>query len=284
MEELIIESYGKINLGLDILYKREDGYHELKTIMQQISLKDIITIKEIEEGVIIESNNKDIPLDSTNLAYKAWDKLRHLAVNPKGIHIMIHKEIPVAAGLAGGSTNAASVLKGLNEFWNLGLSEEDLRNIGKELGADIPYCIMGGTALAEGIGENLTKLKSFAGHHILLINPGIGISTEDVYSKLNLEDENRMDINSIISSIEDDDLELLSKNMINGMEKVVISENPIIGEIKEDILDCGAIGALMSGSGPTVFGLFKDEKKLDSCKNKLSKKYSKGLLIKAQTI
>ena len=284
MDELIIESYGKINLGLDILYKREDGYHELKTIMQQISLKDIITIKEIEEGIIIESNNKDIPLDSTNLAYKAWDKLRALAVNPKGIHIMIHKEIPVAAGLAGGSTNAASVLKGLNELWNLGLSEEELRTIGREIGADIPYCIVGGTALAEGIGENLTKLKSFSGHHILLINPGIGISTEDVYSKLDLEDENRMDMNSIISSIESNDLELLSKNMINGMEKVVISENPIIGEIKEDILDCGAIGALMSGSGPTVFGLFKEEEKLDCCKEKLSKKYSKGLLIKARTI
>lgn len=284
MDELIIESYGKINLGLDILYKRKDSYHELKTIMQQISLKDIITIKEIEEGIVIESNSSDIPLDSTNLVYKAWDKLRGLAINPKGIHIMIHKEIPVAAGLAGGSTNAASVLKGLNEFWNLGLSEEDLRNIGKDLGADIPYCIMGGTALAEGIGEKLTRLNDFSGKHILLINPGIGISTEDVYSKLNLDHVKRMDIEKIIESIENDDLESLAKNMTNGMEKVVIDENPIIGEIKEDILGCGALGALMSGSGPTVFGLFNDETKLDFCKKKLSKKYSKGLIIKAHTI
>lgn len=284
MDELIIESYGKINLGLDILYKRKDGYHELKTIMQQISLKDIITIKEIEEGIVIESNSSQIPLDSTNLVYKVWDKLRGLAINPKGIHIMIHKEIPVAAGLAGGSTNAASVLKGLNKFWNLGLSEEDLRIIGKDLGADIPYCIMGGTALAEGIGEKLTKLNDFSGKHILLINPGIGISTEDVYSKLNLENVKRMDIEKIIESIENDDLESLAKNMTNGMEKVVIDENPIIGEIKEDILGCGALGALMSGSGPTVFGLFDDETKLDLCKKKLSKKYSKGLIIKAHTI
>lgn len=284
MDELIIESYGKINLGLDILYKRKDGYHELRTIMQQISLKDTIILKEIEEGIIIESNSSEIPLDSTNLVYKAWEKLSKINKIDKGIHIKINKEIPVAAGLAGGSTNAASVLKGLNEFWDLDLSEEELRTIGKDIGADVPYCIIGGTALAEGIGENLTKLKSFAGHHILLINPGIGISTEDVYSKLDLEDKNRMDVNSIISSIESNDLELLSKNMINGMEKVVISENPIIGEIKQDILDCGAIGALMSGSGPTVFGLFQEEEKLDYCKEKLSKKYSKGLLIKAQTI
>lgn len=284
MKELVLESYGKINLGLDILYKRKDDYHELRTIMQQISLKDIITIKKIKEGIIIESDNKNIPLDYTNLVYRAWEKLKEKTGINKGVHIKIHKKIPVAAGLAGGSTNAASVLKGLNQLWNLELSDEELRVIGKELGADIPYCIMGGTALAEGIGEKLTKLRSFRGKDILLMNPGIAISTADIYSKLNLERKERIDIKSIISSIKNDDIESVAHNIENIMEEVVIGENPIIGQIKRDMIKHGALGSLMSGSGPTVFGLFDDEDKLIYCQNKLLTKYNKGLVIKAKTI
>lgn len=284
MRELIIESYGKINLGLDVLYKREDGYHELSTIMQQISLKDIITIKEIKEGIIIESNNKDVPLDSTNLVYRAWEKLKEITGVNKGVYIKIHKEIPVAAGLGGGSTNAASVLKGLNQLWSLDLGEGELMAMGKDLGADVPYCIMGGTSLAEGIGEKLTKLRSFGGKHILLMNPGIAISTADIYGKLNLKCRERMDIKRIISSIEKDDLQSVADNIANIMEEIVIGENSVIGKIKEDMIEYGALGSLMSGSGPTVFGLFDDEDKLDYCRTKLLKKYHKGLVIKAQTI
>lgn len=284
MKELTIESYGKINLCLDVLFERPDKYHELQTIMQQISLKDTITIKEIQEGIIIESNNSNVPLDSRNLAYKAWEKMKELKEGAKGIHIMIHKEIPVAAGLAGGSSNAAAILKGLNEFWNLELSEEELISLGKDLGADVPYCIVGGTVLAEGIGQKLTKLKPFSGKHILLINPGFAVSTEEVYKKLNLGCTKTTDMKGIISAMENNDLEYLVNNMVNEMEMVVIADHPIVGQIKNDMLECGAMEALMSGSGPTVFGLFKEEEKLDYCKEKLSNKYPKGLVIKAQTI
>lgn len=284
MKEIILESYGKINLGLDILYKRPDNYHELRTIMQEISLKDTITMKEIKEGIIIESNNNNIPLDNGNLAYKACEIIKKTMNINKGIHINIHKRIPVAAGLAGGSTNAATVLKGLNQLWDLNLSDERLRIIGKKLGADVPYCIMGGTALAEGIGEKLKPLKSFSGKNILLINPGIEISTEDVYSKLNLKQEKIMDIDKIIIAIENDDIKYLSHNMKNTMEEAVIKENPIIGEIKKDMINHGAIGALMSGSGPTVFGIFDDEEKLSYCEEVLTKKYNKGLVISVKTI
>lgn len=284
MRELVLESYGKVNLGLDVLYKRDDGYHELNTIMQQISLKDIITIKNNKKGIIIESNNKDLPLDSTNLVYRAWKKLKEKTGIDRGIHVNIYKNIPLAAGLAGGSSNAAAILKGLNQLWKLGLRDKDLRIIGKELGADVPYCIGGGTALAEGIGEKLLKLKSFKGKNILLVNPGIFISTEDVYSKLDLENQKRINIKKILEAIEDDNLKTLSENMGNVMEKVVINENPIIGEIKDDMMEYGSLGSLMSGSGPTVFGFFHDEDKLDYCEKKLKKKYNKGLVIKAKTI
>ena len=168
MKEIVIESYGKINLGLDVLYKREDGYHEIKTIMQQISLSDTLTLREMKENIALESNNTDLPMDSSNLVYKAWKAIQRRTGINRGIEINIHKRIPIAAGLAGGSTNASAVLKGLNELWELGLKEEELKNIGVEIGADVPYCIMGGTALAEGIGEKLTKLRAFKDKNLLL--------------------------------------------------------------------------------------------------------------------
>ena len=194
MKEIVIKSYGKINLGLDVLYKRQDGYHEIRTIMQQIDLSDTLVMREIEEDIELDCNNKELPLDSTNLVYRAWKKLQEKTGINKGIQINIHKNIPIAAGLAGGSSNAATVLKGLNELWNLGLSEEELREIGVEIGADVPFCIMGGTALAEGIGEKLTKLKSFKDKNLLLVNPGIGVSTAEVYGNLRLNEKPRIDI------------------------------------------------------------------------------------------
>lgn len=284
MKEITLESYGKINLGLDILYKRPDNYHELRTIMQEISLRDTIVIKEIKEGIIIESNNNSIPLDNGNLAYRACEVIKETMNINKGVHIKIHKRIPVAAGLAGGSTNAAAVLKGLNQLWDLRLSEEELRIIGKGLGADVPYCIMGGTALAGGIGEKLRPLKAFRGKDILLVNPGIKVSTEDVYGKLELKEERIMEMDKIVESIENNDIEYLAKNMKNIMEEVVIKENPIIEEIKKDMIDHGALGSLMSGSGPTVFGIFDDEEKISYCEERLTKKYSKALVIRVKTI
>ncbi|HAE91526.1 4-(cytidine 5'-diphospho)-2-C-methyl-D-erythritol kinase [Tissierella praeacuta] len=284
MKEIIINSYGKINLGLDVLYRREDGYHEINTIMQQISLNDILTIKETKKDIEIECNKEEVPLDSTNLVYHAWKKMQKKTGINRGIKVNIYKRIPVAAGLAGGSANAAAVLKGLNELWGLRLSEKELMEIGVEIGADVPYCIMGGTAFAEGIGEKLTKVRSFKDKNVLLINPGIGISTAEVYKNIRLNKQSHIDIKKIMSFIEEDDINSVAKSITNIMEEVVIEKTPIISEIKRDMLDYGALGSLMSGSGPTVFGLFEDLDKLQFCKKNLEKKYNKGVVLIVKTI
>ncbi|NMB08172.1 MAG: 4-(cytidine 5'-diphospho)-2-C-methyl-D-erythritol kinase [Tissierellia bacterium] len=272
MEKIILESHGKINLSLDVLYKREDGYHELNTIMQEIELKDTIILREINKGIEIQCNNKELPLDETNLVFKAWEKIVDKVGENRGIHITLDKQIPIAAGLGGGSSNAAAVLKGLNELWDLKLSQEELMDIGVEIGADVPFCIMGGTAHARGIGEKLTKLKPFSGKMLLLANPGIFVSTEKVYNNLDLNCGENINIEEIISFMEKGNLLKLGQNMANTMEKTVINKHPIIDEIKKDMLKHGALGSLMSGSGPTVFGLFDQEEKLHKCKEELEKK------------
>lgn len=284
MKEIKIESYGKINLGLDVLYKREDNYHEINTIMQEIDLSDILTIKDMKKGIKLESNYKNLPLDSTNIVYKSWEILKKKTGIDRGIHININKRIPVAAGLAGGSTNAAAALKALNDLWELNLNEEELREIGVEIGADVPFCIMGGTALAKGIGEKLTKLKSFKDHQLLLVNPGIEVSTVEVYKGLRLKGKKTLDTDRIISSIEDNDIKDLSDNMINVMEEVVIGKNPIIREIKDDLVRFGSLTPLMSGSGPTVFGFFEHKDILDYCKKKMEEKYTNAIVIATKTI
>lgn len=284
MKEIIIESYGKINLGLDVLHKREDGYHEIRTIMQEINLSDTLALEEIKEGIVLSSNNNSIPLDSSNLAYKAWEKIKEATSINRGIKISIRKNIPVSAGLAGGSSNAAAVLKGLNQLWDLRLKDEELQDIGIQIGADVPFCIVGGTSLAEGIGEKLTKLKPFTGKNILLVNPGISISTAEIYKKLKLQNKPKLAIKDIISFIEEDNLKSLSEIMINVMEEVVLADYPIVSEIKKDLMHYGALSSLMSGSGPTVFGLFDDIDKLNYCKTILTKKYTKGTVLKAKTI
>ena len=263
-----MDSYGKVNLALDILYKRNDGYHEIKSIMQRISLRDRLIFEEIDHGFVIESNHSQVPKDETNLVYRAWEKLVAITGENRGIKVIIEKNIPVAAGLAGGSTNGATTLLALNELWDLKLSEDELMEIGRSLGADVPFCIMGATALAEGIGEKLTKLKPFSGKHILLCNPGIAISTEHAYSQVEFSDK-RIDIEAMIRAIDADDLKTLAENMGNTMEGPMIEEYPIIGEIKKLMLGNGALGALMSGSGSTVFGLYDDEEKMRFTEKKL---------------
>ncbi len=279
MGEIILNSYGKINLALDVLYKRDDGYHEINTIMQQINLKDTIKLKDIKEGIIIESNQKGVPLDNTNLVYKAWEEIvKKTGVN-RGIHIVIDKNIPIAAGLAGGSSNAAATMKGLNTLWGLNLSQEELMEIGVNIGADVPFCILGGTAYAQGIGEKLTPLNEFSNKLVLLANIDVSIPTAYVYESLNLDaKDNKIDINKLIEYIQKDNLPLLAQNMFNVMEQVVVSKYPILEEIKRTMMVHGALGSLMSGSGPTVFGLFDNESKLYSCKREL-KKYVNRIFV-----
>lgn len=282
MDEIVIDAYGKINLALDVLYPRDDGYHEIDTIMQQIDLKDTIILRNIDvDNIIIECNREDVPLDKTNLVYKAWEKILKETNLKRGIHITIQKNIPVAAGLAGGSTNAAAVLKGLNILWDLNLPQERLMEIGAEIGADVPFCLLGGTARGRGKGERLTKIRSFSNKLILLANIGKQVSSGYVYDKLDSEKKReRIDVGKIVEYIENDNVEKVAENMANIMEIVVIREHPIIGEIKEDMIEHGALGSLMSGSGPTVFGIFHREENLLRCKEFLERKAEKVFLAK----
>ncbi|MCF6459481.1 4-(cytidine 5'-diphospho)-2-C-methyl-D-erythritol kinase [Clostridium sp. Cult3] len=281
MAEITLDSYGKINLSLDVLHKRDDGYHELNTLMQQIDLKDTIILRDRQKGIKIESNQKEVPLDSTNLVYKAWEQILEKTGMDRGIHIIINKNIPVASGLAGGSSNAAAVLKGLNTLWDLKLSQSELMEIGVNIGADVPFCILGGTAHAQGIGEKLTKLNSFSNKMVLLATIDVPVSTAYVYENINLKGiQDRIDIGQLIQYIQEDDLPGLAKNMANVMEQVVIPEHPILEEIKNTMIDHGALGSIMSGSGPTVFGLFDDEARLYKCKEKLEKNIEKVFVAK----
>jgi len=281
MPSIIVDAHAKINLSLDVLGKREDGYHDLKTIMQQIALKDVVTIRTRATGVIIESNSGEIPLDNSNLAYKAYLLLANTYNINSGIYIHIQKNIPVAAGLAGGSSDAAAVLRGLNELWQLNLTQKELMDIGVKIGADVPYCIMGGTALAEGIGEKLTKLKSFSDKLILLANPDISVSTAHVYNSLKLDFvSNHIDVEDLVNSIERDEVDFLGKNMFNILETITIKEHPIINDIKNHMLEYGAIGSLMSGSGPTIFGIFENEEQMKKCEESLKETVKKVIITK----
>jgi 4-diphosphocytidyl-2-C-methyl-D-erythritol kinase len=265
-----LDAYAKINLSLDVLNKREDGYHNLEMIMQTIQLYDTITISEIPSGVEIECPAKYVPNNSSNIAYKAAEAMINKYKLDAGVRIVISKKIPVAAGLAGGSTDAAAVIKGINMLFNLNIGQDELMQTGKSIGADVPYCIMGGTALAEGIGEKLTALTSFNNVPILLIKPKIGVSTAWVYKNLNLNKiDERPGTDLLISAIEKRDINFVAQNMRNVLESVTLTKYSIIKEIKEALLENGAIGSMMSGSGPTVFGIFENMEEAKSALNKL---------------
>lgn len=272
MEQIKVEGYAKINLSIDVLGKREDGYHELRMIMQQVDLKDTITISNNKEGIIIECNVPNVPTDSSNLVYKACEILSKKFNINKGVHIYIEKKIPMAAGLAGGSADAAATLKGLNRLWNLKLTLQELMDIGVSIGADVPYCLMGGTALAEGIGEKLTPLDDFSNKLILLAKPDIEVSTAFVYKNLDLDKiKRRPDIDELIISMKRGDLHFLADNMVNVLETVTVKEYPIIQKIKDEMIKYGGVGSLMSGSGPTVFGIFDNEEDIKRCESQLKK-------------
>lgn len=259
-----MRAHGKINLGLDVIKKREDGYHEVRMIMQQVGLYDAVDIQRIgpligERQITIETNLRYLPANENNLAYKAADLLMEEFNIQESIHIKIKKMIPVSAGMAGGSTDAAAVLKGINKMFCLNLSEEELKKRGVLLGADIPYCISGGTALAEGIGEVLTVLNPMPACYIVLAKPGIGVSTKFVYGNLKVDEiKSHPDIDGIIEAINSGDVKGMAKKLGNVLEEVTMEEYPVIEQIKQDMKNMGAINAIMSGSGPTVFGIFDD--------------------------
>ena len=265
MDKIQLKALAKINLGLDVLRRREDGYHEVKMIMQTISLCDELELRRTRQpGIQVRTNLPYLPTNENNLVYKAAKLLQDEFGMKEGVSIQLRKKIPVAAGMAGGSSDAAAVLWGMNRMYGFGLSRTALMERGVKLGADVPYCILRGTALAEGIGERLTALPPMPKCYLLIVKPGISVSTRFVYENLHaneLRPEQHPDVDAMVQALKRKDLKALASGMGNILELVTVPAYPVIEEIRQCILKAGACGALMSGSGPTVFGIFDTQAK-----------------------
>lgn len=263
MGELRLNAQAKINLGLDVLRKREDGYHEVRMIMQSIALHDSLALRPTAgAGIHVRTNLHFLPVNEDNLVYRAAKLLMDEFQIRQGLEIDLTKHIPVAAGLAGGSSDAAAVLTGVNRLFGLGLDQRELMERGVKIGADVPFCVMRGTALAEGIGEKLTPLPAMPRCTVLLAKPPISVSTKFVYGNLKADSlQERPDIDGQIEALKRQDLQGLAARMGNVLETVTIPEYPVIARIRECMQKQGALNAMMSGSGPTVFGLFEDKKR-----------------------
>lgn len=271
MDRIELKALGKINLGLDVLGRRENGYHDVRMVMQTVYLYDQITIKKRRRpGIGIETNLYYLPVNENNLAYRAAKLLMDEFRIEDGISIRLNKHIPVAAGMAGGSSNAAAVLFGMNRIFGLGLTMEELMKRGVTLGADVPYCIMRGTVLAEGIGEVLTPLAPMPKCFVLLAKPPVAVSTKLVYEKLDSQEiEKHPDIDGIIEGLEEQSLAKITASMGNVLERVTVLEYPVIDKIKNTMKTAGALNAMMSGSGPTVFGIFEDKNRARAAAQKI---------------
>lgn len=261
MDKIKLKALGKINLGLDVLGRRPNGYHDVRMVMQTVYLYDQILLEKTDkEGISLKTNLFYLPVNENNLAYRAAKMLIDEFAIKEGVHISLEKHIPVAAGMAGGSSNAAAVLYGMNRLFQLGLTDQELMDRGVQLGADVPYCIMRGTVLAEGIGEKLTPLPAMPKCHVLLAKPPISVSTQKVYEKLDAQEvTEHPDIDGILLGLQTGDLEKITSSMGNVLENVTITEYPQIERIKDVMKEEGALNAMMSGSGPTVFGIYDDK-------------------------
>lgn len=266
-----LQAFAKINLGLDVLGKREDGYHEVRMIMQTIRMYDQLDMrKSVEPGIHLTTNKKYIPVDENNLVWRAAKLMMDTCGIIEGVSIHLHKVIPVAAGMAGGSSDAAATLVGMNRLFHCGLSKEKLMELGVQIGADVPYCVLRGTALAEGIGEKLTVLPPMPDCWILIGKPGISVSTKYVYTTLDLNtDTVHPDIDGMKKALEDGNLYGITERMGNVLQDVTIPAYPEVERIKEQMKNLGAVNAMMSGSGPTVFGIFDNEEKAQEACQKL---------------
>jgi len=274
MQEIKVTAKAKINLGLDVVRRREDGYHEVKMIMQTVALHDTLSIRRIpEKDIRIRTNVGDIPVDEHNLIYKtARLMMEHYPIS-EGIEVYLEKVIPVAAGMAGGSTDAAATFTGMNTLFQLGATQRELRELAVQIGADVPYCIMGGTALSEGIGEILTPLPAPPQCCLVIAKPDIYVSTKYVYENLHANElKHHPDIDGMIACIRKGDLHQMAKRMENVLENVTTKEYPIIEEIKDIMRENGALNALMSGSGPTVFGIFEKKEDAEKTMGELQRK------------
>lgn len=259
MFKLDIDARAKINLTLDVLYRRPDGYHEVEMIMQSIALKDHLTLELLSTSTVeVCCDIPGLPCDESNLAYKAAKLMIKEFNLDAGVKITLDKNIPLAAGLAGGSADAAAVMTGMNELFDLKKTAEELMMLGKTIGADIPFCIHGGTAVARGIGEKLTPLKPVTKVGLLLVKPPGGVSTKQVYSRLDVKNiKTRPDTPAMIRNIIKKDVETMAKGLCNVLEEVTFELYPKLPLIKDELKRNGAMGSLMSGSGPTVYGIFE---------------------------
>ncbi|MBO4266121.1 MAG: 4-(cytidine 5'-diphospho)-2-C-methyl-D-erythritol kinase [Lachnospiraceae bacterium] len=267
-----IRSYAKINIGLDVIRRLENGYHEVRMIMQSLGLCDKLIIEKTDDpGIVINVNDASLPVNEDNLIYKAAKLLIDEFDLPGGLDVELIKNIPIAAGLAGGSGNAAAVMKAVNSLYDLGLSVEDLMKRSVKIGADVPFCIMGGCAISEGIGEVLTPIPSIPKCSILLAKPSVSVSTAYVYNNLKLDEVDHPDIDAIIAGIKAGDIKGITDNMGNVLETVTGRQYPVIGRIEQIMKECGALGAMMSGSGPTVFGIFNTAEAAAGARDELAK-------------
>ena len=281
-----VRARAKINLTLDVTGRREDGYHTVEMVMQSIALHDTVRVTTIHgekkpRGIVLSCSLPFLPTDERNLAYRAAELFyKETGALLETCEIHIEKRIPVAAGLAGGSTDAAAVLRALNALHTAGLTDDELCEMGLKLGADVPFCLRGGTMLAQGIGEELTKLPPVPQCQVLVAKPGINVATKFVYENLHANDlkpEQHPDIDGMIQAIQDQDLQGIAGKLGNVLETVTVKEYPVIQKIKDKMLEFGAVGSLMSGSGPTVFGLFTNPKAAQEAYEELRYGESAGL-------
>jgi 4-diphosphocytidyl-2-C-methyl-D-erythritol kinase len=269
-KKLSVKAPAKINLALDVLHKRPDGFHEVEMVMTNVDLADRLELTELRRNeIIIESTSGFVPDDQRNLAFQAAALLKKKFNIRQGIAIKIDKQIPVAAGLAGGSSDAAATLRGLNELWELGLTYDELADIGSEIGSDVAFCVYGGTALAKGRGEIIKPIDAPPPCWVILAKPSIGVSTAEVYRRLCTSEMNHPDVKGMMQAIEDKNYEAICDLLGNVLEDVTLKLHPEVRQIKEKMESLGADGVLMSGSGPTVFGLTRHESRMQRIYNGL---------------
>lgn len=282
--EIKLKTRAKVNFSIDVVGKRDDGYHLVEMIMQTIDLYDLITLGDAPgKGIMLTCSSSIVPSDARNIAYKAAALLKGMFGVEKGIKIDIEKRIPVGAGMAGGSCNAAGVLVGLNKLWNLGLTTEELKQLGLKLGADVPFCIEGGTVLAQGIGDKLTTIKDVKDVWIVVCKPNFSVSTAEVYKSLKLDNMGtRPDTKRLLGYIEKGDIKALAGGMANVLESVTQSRYSVIAHIKDKMMHQRALGSIMTGSGPTVFGIFKNFEDAHKAESRLKQMWEQTYLVKTE--
>ena len=277
-----VKAFAKINLCLDVLRRKENGYHEVEMVMTNVDIFDVLEIKELEEKkILLKSYNTDLAMDESNLIYKAIALLQKETGKTFGVEVLLEKNIPMEAGMAGGSADAAATLKAVNELFTLGVSDERLLELGASLGADIPFCIMGGTVLASGIGEKLRRLSPLPKMKLLIVKPKAGLSTKKVYESLDIDGLNKAgfihkDVGEMVSVIESDEadktkIEKIAGRLNNILEVPSIRLLPLIEDIKQKMLDNNCLGALMSGSGTAIFGIYENDEDMIKTKEILEK-------------